>query len=53
MDKNSKKRKPFILMLFVLLLMGLTPSNSWSLTKEEDNNIKIYRQSLKTPGVSR
>jgi S1-C subfamily serine protease len=49
MDENSRKRKPFIFIFFVVLLMGLTPSNSWSLTKEEDNNIRIYRQS--SPGV--
>lgn len=49
MDKNFKKRKPFVFILFVVLLMGITASNSWSFTKEEDNNIEIYRKSA--PGV--
>jgi len=49
MDNNFKKRKTLVLILGVLLLMGLTASNSWSFTKEEDNNIEIYRKSA--PGV--
>ncbi len=49
MDKNIKKRKTFVFILVVVLLMGLTASNSWSITKEEDNNIEIYRKSA--PGV--
>ncbi|MBL7175633.1 MAG: trypsin-like peptidase domain-containing protein [Desulfobacteraceae bacterium] len=49
MDKNFKERKTFVFILVVVLLMGLTASNSWSFTKEEDNNIEIYRKSA--PGV--
>jgi putative serine protease PepD len=49
MDKNIKKRKTFVFILVVALLMGLTASNSWSFTKEENNNIEIYRKSA--PGV--
>jgi putative serine protease PepD len=49
MNKNGKKRKPFIFILFVVLLIGLAASHSWSITTEEDNNIKIYRKS--SPGV--
>jgi putative serine protease PepD len=49
MDNNIKERKTFVFMLVMVLLMGLTASNSWSITREEDNNIKIYRKS--SPGV--
>jgi putative serine protease PepD len=49
MDKIFKKRKTFVFILVVVLFIGLTASNSWALTKEENNNIEIYRKSA--PGV--